>query len=121
MLSPAGLTLPDHLLEVAAESEQNSHLGTATVKREDAAPSVGQQTLFGDGGGGVASGSRGRLMLFPRGDRPPKLTFTLVSEPGKGHRIYRPDAWPPYANPSRLPRFLGCTCGLVMSSLTDHP
>ncbi|TWD81667.1 competence protein CoiA-like protein [Kribbella amoyensis] len=64
--------------------------------------------------------ARPRPMLFPAGRRPRRLVFTLVSPPGWAHRIYRPDALPPFANAPEPARYVCWTCGLILTSVEDH-
>ncbi|GAB3823138.1 competence protein CoiA family protein [Kribbella italica] len=110
-LAPNALETPDHLAGQAAAAEPAisgpADQGLLEIQTVDART---DQTAAWP-----------RLMLFPGGHRPRRLVFTLVSPPGKGHRIYRPDALPPFANAPGPARHVCWTCAQIMPSGEDHP
>jgi hypothetical protein len=117
-LSAMGLELPDHLkprAKVPAKDTPRPQKRTARPARPTVDSATSRSTEPH-----ASVDPRSGLMLFPRGIRPKRSTFHLVSPPGMSHQIYRVDAFPPFANPPGWERYVCRTCGDVISSLDDH-
>jgi hypothetical protein len=114
-LSPSGLEIPQHLLPTMESAPEEPDPQPAT--HEPDLPGTSQQPALFDPGNRPV---RPMIMLFPGGRRPPRFVYHLISPPDQEHRIYRPDALPPYSNAPGSPRYVCWTCGLIMTSPKNH-
>ncbi|MFD7161116.1 competence protein CoiA family protein [Kribbella sp. NPDC059898] len=115
-LSPTGLEFPPHLLP-AEEPVPEAPDAPVAPPGEDLPGTSEQPALFDP----ENRPRRPLVMLFPGGRRPPRFVYHLLSPPDQEHRIYRPDALPPYANAPGSPRYVCWTCGLIVTAPDNHP